>query len=72
MESDKVKKIATELNFKIDYNNFSELRQLMFDNYKHLSNLNSIEKGNDFKVKVNKKIFNDSEINSNIKNFVKD
>ena len=63
------KKIATELNFKIDYNNFSELRQLMFDNYKHLSNLNSIEKGNDFKVKVNKKIFNDSEINSNIKNF---
>ena len=41
----------------------------MFDNYKHLSNLNSIEKGNDFKVKVNKKIFNDSEINSNIKNF---
>ncbi len=62
-------KIAAELSLNINYNNFNEVRQLMFDNYKHLSNINSIEKGSDFKVKVNKKSFNDSEINSNIKNF---
>ena len=63
------KKISSELNFQLEYENFKELRQLMFNNHNHLSKINSIEKGNDFKVKVNKKLFNDSGINSNIKNF---
>ena len=62
---------AKILNIKLGFNNFLELRELMFDGIKHLKNLDSVKKNYLSKSKVSKMNGNISShaISSNIKNF---
>ena len=62
---------AKKLNIKLGFNDFSELRQLMFEKVKHLKNLDSVKKNYFSKSKILKINGNisSSAISSNIKNF---
>ncbi|MBS92008.1 MAG: NADH-quinone oxidoreductase subunit G, partial [Rickettsiales bacterium] len=62
-------KLSNYLQLSLDYKNFSDLRNNMFEKYKFLSKLNQIKSSELVKPKKYKYNFAEDEMTSNINNF---
>ncbi len=62
-------KLSKELGFDIGFKSFSDLRDVLFAEHPHLSNINFIKENSFIKSKKKDKMIVDSEMKSTIKNF---
>jgi len=62
-------KLANSMQIDLGYNDFNELRSLMYKNHEHLSKINKILKSKDYDIKNVSKKFISEGIKSNIENF---